>query len=246
MLSVEDSHSLQESAKRCKDAKERERLRALYAISVGYPIPTVAEIFSVDEGTIYRWIERWQEEKRLSDKPKRGRPGSLSEEEKQMIRDLVTEGNPKKHGINASIWNTKELREYFYKKGKNVSQETIRRCLKEMGARYVKVDLENVKDDIKMKEEFVKKFVDVMKYNPSLIMLFEDELLADSSPKRSCTWTFEKRLAARPYEKKKKPGRLRTTSAFEETDELLGDKKELTYVKLSKKDEEETSEKGDS
>ncbi|MGQ9720199.1 MAG: hypothetical protein ACUVXA_02625 [Candidatus Jordarchaeum sp.] len=32
----------------------------------------------MDEATIYRWIERWQVERNLADKPKGGRPPKLT------------------------------------------------------------------------------------------------------------------------------------------------------------------------
>ncbi len=182
------SNGLKDAAKRSKDAKERERLRALYAISIGYSLRSVAEIFSVDEGTVYRWIYRWRKEKTLSDRPKLGRPGSLSKEEKQNIRKLISEGVPKKHGIEAEFWNTKELREYFSKKGRRVSQETLRRYLKEMGAKYVKAEGEQ--SGRKSGDEFAWQFVEDMKFMPySLLNIFDESEL----PKRSSGWTFQKR-----------------------------------------------------
>lgn len=194
MIRKELSPLLQESAKRSKDAKERERLRALYALSVGYPLPIVAEIFSVDEGTLYRWVERWQEEKQLSDKPKRGRPVSLTEKDKEVLKQLIVEGEPKKHGIDAEFWNTKELRDYFMKKGKDVSQETIRRTLKEMGARYVKPKPEQPRIDKKKQDEFLRRFNDEMSFNPyALLMMFDDED-SENSEKKAYGWVFQRKL----------------------------------------------------
>ena len=183
MIRGEVSNLLQESAKKCKDAKERERLRALYAISVGYPLPIVAEIFSVGEATLYRWMERWEGGKKLSDRPKRGRPSTFTEREKQIIRKLICEGDPKKYGIEATLWNTKELQEYFSNNGKKVSQETIRRCLKEMGATYTKTD------DTRKTVEFAWQFMDDIKIPPSLLMLLEEE-----SPEiqKKYGWTFKR------------------------------------------------------
>jgi transposase len=191
MFTKEDSLLLQEQAKRSKDAKERERLRALYAINVGYPIQRVAEIFCVDQGTIYRWIERWQEDKNLLDKPKRGRPGRITEDDKRVIRALINEGNPKKYGIDAQSWNTKEIKIYFSKEGKELSRETIRRCLREMGARYVKTSQASTEADRDRWEEFVKVLVTTLEYNPrSILPLFEDEGPGQNESQR---WTFDKK-----------------------------------------------------
>jgi transposase len=186
MLRGNVSSILKESAKRCKDAKERERLRALYALSAGYPIRMVADIFSVGEATLYRWMERWREERSLSDKPKMGRPGSLSEEDKRIIKQLVAEEDPKKHGADAIFWNTKELKAYFLVKGKHVSQETIRRCLKEMGATYIK-------EEGKRSGEVAWQFLDDDIKRPySVISLLEDEP-GESTVKRNCGWKFQKK-----------------------------------------------------
>lgn len=187
MLEKDFSNGLKDAAKRSRDAKERERLRALYAISIGYPLQAVAEIFSVDEGTVYRWIDRWRKERTLSDRPKLGRPGSLSKEEKHHIRTLISENDPKRHGIEAEFWNTKELKRYFSRKGKRVSQETLRRYLKEMGAKYVKSEGES--SGRRSGEEFAWQFVEDMKFMPySLLSIFEEEQL----PKKNPGWTLEK------------------------------------------------------
>lgn len=211
MIPKEASYLLQDLARKCKDAKERERLRALYAISVGHPIQKVAEIFCVDEGTVYRWIERWQQGKELSDRPKRGRPGAFSDEDKQALKELVDEGDPRKHGIEASFWNTRDLKEHFGKRGKKVSQETIRRCLKEMGARYVKADLDYEGSGRKKRQEFLRQFLDDMKCNPYSAysvftlfenMLIEDEMLSECAPKICYGWTFERKLVVRAIQER--------------------------------------------
>jgi transposase len=177
MFSEKDSYLLQELAKKCRNAKERERLRALYALSVGYPIDRVAEIFCIDETTLYRWMEKWQGDDRLCDKPKKGRPNSLSEDDLQQIRELIIEGDPRAHGIDASAWNTKALREYLCKRGKRISQETVRRCLKKIGARYIKREDAYTEAERKAWKDFVRVLISTLNYNPEVIYpLFEKEI----------------------------------------------------------------------
>jgi len=204
MLSKEDSQLLSESAKKCTDAKERERLRALYAISIGHPISTVAEIFCVDEATVYRWIDRWQEEKNLQIKPREGRPPSLDKEDKQEIKKLIKEGNPQEHGINANAWTCKELRIYFLNKGKDVSEESLRVCLKRMGAKYVKATLRYAEADLKEQRKFARRFLRDMNTKPnSIVVLFEDEMSANTSARRGYGWTFEERLVIKAPQRNK-------------------------------------------
>ena len=78
----EDKSILHQLAKDCKDAKEQNRYLALHAVSIGESVSRIAKIFCVDESIIYRWIEKWKEERNLADRPKEGRPPSLNDEDK--------------------------------------------------------------------------------------------------------------------------------------------------------------------
>lgn len=200
MLSRELAYLLYESIKKCKDARERERLRALYAVSVGYPLHVVADIFTVDEGTVYRWIERWHEERSLVDKPKVGRPGALSDEDKRCLIDAVNGGEPRAHGIETEYWSTKDLCSLLRKRGRRVSQETVRRFLRDMGARYIKPGSD---------EDFSERrgghpgacerlsppnrLIENLKLNQhSLAALLDDEFLLGDPQKKNCGWVFGK------------------------------------------------------
>ncbi len=191
----EDAPALQRLASECKDAKERERLRALYAISIGERVERVAEIFCVNASTVYEWVTRWNDEKNLADKPKDGRPPVLNEKEKAEIRRLVEEGDPKKRGINAGVWDTKELQTYFASRGKSVSRDVIRVALKTMGARYVKADVHYAEASLKLQKKFAHLFFEAVASKPDdVVVLFADEMSASCSPKKGYGWTFETRL----------------------------------------------------
>jgi len=195
MLSKEFSELLQESIRKCRDARERERLRALYALSVGYPIPMVADIFTVDEGTVYRWVDRWHLERSLSDKPKVGRPGALAASDVELLRELVLEAEPEKRGVKAAYWSTKELRDYLAAQGRRVSQETVRRCLRRMGAVYIKPDeVECAEEKPPPADRLPEsmRLIDNIRFNPhSLALLFDDDLFSTQAQKRA-GWTFGK------------------------------------------------------
>jgi transposase len=198
----EDRKTLRELAHTCKNWKERERLRALYALSIGQPIDIVCSIFCVDESTVHRWIKKWKSERNLSDESKSGRPPSFTEEEKKELKQLVDENNPQKYGLNASFWDCKELQDYFSMNGKSVSQETIRRYLKKTGARYIKAELHYSEADKKRQEEFALRFFRDIKSKPhSVVVLFQDEMSACCSPRKGYGWTFEKRLVIKVSQK---------------------------------------------
>lgn len=188
-----DEQALRELAICCKDAKEKPRYLALHALSKGHSVPLVSEIFCVDESTIYRWIERWQEERNLHDKQKSGRFPILDDKDKKEIKNLIEENNPKKHGISASFWDTKEIQTYFRMQGREVSRETIRACITAMGARYVKSQIKYPEADIEQQREFAKKFFEEKK-TTSAIILFHDEMSAGCSARKGYGWTFKERL----------------------------------------------------
>ncbi|MDG6933746.1 MAG: IS630 family transposase [Nitrososphaerota archaeon] len=210
---VPDSESkiLNRLAKESRDPLERERLRALYVLSIGESVSKVAIFFSVDVDTVYRWAERWNSEKSVADLERSGRPPSLGEKEKKEIKRLVDENDPGKHGNNSSTWTCTELRLYFQLKGIAVSEENIRRCLREMGVHYVKATLEYAEtysdDVVREREEFARQFMKEMKAKPDdAVVLFEDEMSVDRSHNGGYGWTFGKRLTLRTpqrmYEKR--------------------------------------------
>ena len=53
IVSESDSGILNKLAKECKDPRERDRLRALYMLSIGYSVKDASRVFSVVEDAIY-------------------------------------------------------------------------------------------------------------------------------------------------------------------------------------------------
>lgn len=187
------SRELRELARACRDYKERERLRALYALSIGKPFNLVSEIFCVDEDTLRNWVKKWEEEKNLKDKPREGRPPSLDENDKKEIKKLVEENNPKKHGLNASTWDCGELKKYFAARGRIFSLEVIRKALKEMGAHYVKAIIRFPEADEKKRLAFARTFIK-QENSANALVLFEDEMSTETSARKGYGWTFKERL----------------------------------------------------
>ena len=188
-----DEQLLRELARSCKDSKEKIRYLVLHGISKGHSIRLMSEIFCIDESTIHNWIKKWRENKSVQDDPKSGRPSILSEKEKDKIRRLLKENNPRIYGMNASFWDTKELQMHFKKQNIDISRETLRKYLKQLGARYVKAVIKFPEADIKKQKEFAKRFFSQNK-SGSAIILFQDEMSAESSARKGYGWTLKKRL----------------------------------------------------
>jgi len=201
----EDEQALRKLAKSCRDAKVQNRYLALHALSINKPVELVAEIFCVDRATLYNWIVKWKEERNLEDEPREGRPNILSDEQKQEIRNLIEENDPKKHGINASAWDTKELMHYFAGKGVQVSRESLRTALLEMGAKYIKATLKYAEADLMKQEEFARQFfMEAEQNRGKALIFFEDEMSAGCSARKGYGWTFGDRLIIKAPQKSKK------------------------------------------
>ncbi len=191
----QDERVLRELARSCKDAKEKIRLLALHAISAGHSAELTAEIFCVDQATVYRWLEQWQQERSLKENEKSGRPPAFSQSEKDELRKLVEESTPQDKGLNASAWDCAELQKHFASLGKSVSCDTLRRYLKEMGAHYVKAILAYDEADVKMQAEFAREFLASLRgKNRAVAVFFQDEMSAETTARKGYGWTFEKRL----------------------------------------------------
>ena len=213
----EDGPLLLRRAKECKEAREHDRYLALHAVSEGYEIPLVAKIFCVDESSIYGWIDRWKEEKNLSDKPRSGRPSEFSEKERKDLKKLIDENDPQSHGINASFWDCAELHRYYLSIGKDVSEDAILRALTEMGAHYVKAQFEYQEADLEKQRTFALMFLnDVKKLTDRIALLFEDEMSTCTSPHKGYGWTFDDRLVIKTPQSHKE--RLNTFGATNPVD----------------------------
>jgi transposase len=201
----EDEQLLRTLAKSCKDARVQNRYLALHALSIGKPVELIAEIFCVDRTSLYNWIVKWKEQKNLEDEPREGRPNVLTEKQKQEIRNLIEENDPKKHGINASAWDTKELMHYFAARGVQISRESLRTALLEMGAKYVKATLKYAEADLEKQREFARQFFMETEQNMrKALVFFEDEMSAGCSARKGYGWTFGDRLVVKAPQKSKK------------------------------------------
>ena len=190
-----DSNILGDLYKNCKDAREKIRYAALYAVSRGRDVRNVADIVAVEESTVYDWIHRWESERNIADKPRSGAPPNLTKDDEKEIKRLIDENGPKKYGINASSYTTKELQLYFMKyMGKHINEETIRVHLIKTGAHYVKAQLRYKEGDERRQMEFAQNLLFLLKSGDFTKILFIDEMSISTSAHNGYGWTYEQRL----------------------------------------------------
>lgn len=191
----EDSGVLGNLYRNCKDATEKIRYAALYAVSRGNDVKTVANIVAVEESTVYDWVKKWILDKSVSDKPRSGRPPTITKDDEKEIRRLLDEKDPKKYGINATAYTTKELQFYFLKyRGKFIDEETFRVHLINTGAHYVKAQLRYKEGDQKKKIEFAQNLQFLIENGTFTKILFLDEMAVSTSAQNGYGWTYDQRL----------------------------------------------------
>ncbi len=199
-----DSDILKDLYKNCKDVKEKLRYEALYAVSREKNVATIADILDVEESTVYDWIHRWEEERNISDKPRSGRPEKLTDKDEDEMKRLIDENDPKKYGLNASTYTTKELQEHFLRfHNKFIDEETFRAHLKGMGAHYVKSQLRYDEADEGKQIKFAQNFYDIATNYGFTKILFIDEMSVSTSAHNGYGWTFNQRLVIDAPQSKK-------------------------------------------
>jgi transposase len=84
---------------------------------------------------------------------------------------------------------------HFVRKGKVVSDETLRVTLKRLGARYVKAVIAYPEASESERLAFAKRFVkELRSLENSVLVFFEDEMSAELSARKGYGWTFNERL----------------------------------------------------
>lgn len=103
-----------------------------------YCVAEIARIFDATQGSVRRWIERFEKEGIgcLADRPRSGRPPKVSAATLPLIeRDVLT--SPASKGYLFSIWTTINLSVHLVRQyGIRVSQATIRRILVALDFRH--------------------------------------------------------------------------------------------------------------
>ena len=90
-------------------------------------IKAVAKAINCAKSTVQYWLNRWKESKDLSDSKRTGRPRGITEKIDQRISDLAT---------NDNIATTHDIRRVLKRQHAEISQETIRRRMKEHGTKF--------------------------------------------------------------------------------------------------------------
>jgi transposase len=107
----------------------------LLAAEQGLKVPQIAAIVRESEATVLRWLKRYLAEgvEGLHDAPRPGRPSEVTEAYRAALLAAVRR-RPRSLGLPFSLWTLQRLVDYLAERmGVRVSDETVRRALKQVG-----------------------------------------------------------------------------------------------------------------
>lgn len=131
---TEEEHNELKRMKRQEVGRVAMRAHMILLSSRGYSPSQIADLHAVSPPTVYKWIDRFDEEgpRGLQDRKREGRPRALDEEARAEIERLL-EGDPTEEGQNATRWTAPRIAEHLKRKlGIDVHEDTVRSALKQM------------------------------------------------------------------------------------------------------------------
>jgi len=136
-----------------KDKKSCDRIKAVILLCKGYTVPEVSEILLIDDATVRRWAEKYQERTNKTDWIEDNYSqyeGKLTEEEKQIIEKYLEDN---------IISDSKQVIGYIKKQFRiKYSHDGIVKLLHRMGFEYKKTRLIPSKYDPEAQRIFKRKY----------------------------------------------------------------------------------------
>lgn len=210
--------------KTSKTAKECMRYHAILLVKTGSTIVYVSKLFFIDEETVRFWVQKWNEEKDVHDKERKGRDSKLSNEQKEELCRLVDENNPEEHGYKTATWDCIELKKFVFDKFSiDISDETMRKLLKRKGFNYKKAEYLFGKRDLEKRNRFVEELFALYDALENTKIMFCDEMSTKLHPKLGYVWTRNGKVYVETSCSHK---RISTIAAIES---LIGEKVAANY-----------------
>jgi len=157
----------------------------------GYSPSEIADLHDVSHPTVYKWIDRFDEEgpEGLYDREREGRPQVLGEEAKEEIERLL-EGNPTEEGQNATRWTAPRIAKHLKRElDVDVHEDTVRDALKQMEYSWTRPQRELPPTDPEVYRKRLETIVEaVAEAGPETSVLVEDETWIKRFPPLRRQW----------------------------------------------------------
>lgn len=153
--------ALEKAFKKSKDTREKIRLQAIWLSARGYKRKEVAQITGASEGSIRRWITKYNKEgiSGLRAKPQTSNNYKLTKKQKETIKKTIAKKSPKQLGYEAAFWTIALLRRLVKDKfGVEYKvKESYRLLFHDCGFSFHKPSKVNQNQDPHMRRRFVDK-----------------------------------------------------------------------------------------
>ena len=156
----------------------------------GFTAPEVADIQSTSDVTVYKWLDRFNEEgpQGLYDRPRSGRPPKVDEETEQAIEETMSEP-PTEGGYNFTYWTVPLLTEHLQQTlGKTFCPETIRMALHALGFRWRRPRWAVMREDPQEAELMWAIWEAIAGATPDTLIFIEDETILKLLPPLRRMW----------------------------------------------------------
>src|SRR3982751_3752900 len=100
-----DRRRLRQAMQRAASARLFRRLQAVLRVAEGESIAQAARGAGVDRSTVHRWVQRYQQSRRvedLADVPSSGRPPQADELDEALLAQVLAE-DPHEHGLDEAL-----------------------------------------------------------------------------------------------------------------------------------------------
>jgi len=136
-LTTSQRRRLQRQLRVARDARLFRRTLAVLEVAQGASVASVARRLGVTPRAIYYWIGSYtgdHDPAALRDRDRSGRPALLTEEDRDLLRELLLGRSPQDLGYFATEWTAPLLQDHLARRtGRRPSDDTVRRALQRQG-----------------------------------------------------------------------------------------------------------------
>lgn len=156
----------------------------------GFTVPDIAGIQETSDVTVYKWLERFDNEgpEGLYDRPRSGRPAEVDEEVEEAIEETMAEP-PTENGYNFTFWTVPLLTEHLQETlEKSFCQETIRSALHALDFRWRRPRWAVTRQDPEKAARMWAIYEAILDADDETLILIEDETILKLLPPLRRMW----------------------------------------------------------
>lgn len=166
------------------------RAQLIQQSACGYSVPELVQMHQTSDVTIYKWLDRFDQEgpAGLYDRPRRGRPPKVDEATRQVIAETMAQP-PTEAGYNFTYWTIPLLAQHLKESlGKVVCHETLRQHLHALNFRWRRPRWAVKRHDPQTATQMWAICQAVLQATAETLILIEDETILKTLPPLRQMW----------------------------------------------------------